>query len=424
MNDKEYKKFLKTKTKSHIISGFDIDESELSDHLFDFQKFAVKWSLKLGRSALFEDCGLGKTLQQLEYAYQVSKKTNKPSLILAPLAVVGQTIQQANDFGMMCEKLISDVFGLGVYITNYEQIDNFDVSQFNAIVLDESSILKGKDSKTKAKLLDLFKTTPYKLCCTATPSPNDHMELGNHAEFLGACSYLEMLAMYFVHDGGETSKWRLRKHAELDFWKFVSSWGLAIDNPSTLGFNERSYDLPSINYIEHFVDVESEGLDLFGEAIVSATELHRDLRKSQDDRIKMALEIYNKKPEEQWIFWVLGNEEAKALEKVIPNSVNVHGGLKPEKKAEYLLGFANGEVKNLITKTSIASMGMNYQNACNMCFTSYDFKFEAFYQAVRREYRFGQLNDVNVHLISPKSQVNVRKSILEKELKHKEMMHK
>ena len=146
--------------------------------------------------------------------------------------------------------------------------------------------IKGKDSKTKNKLLELFKHHPYKLCCTATPSPNDHMELGNHAEFLGAMSYLEMLAMYFVHDGGETSKWRLRKHAELDFWKFVSSWGLAIDNPATLGFKQKSYDLPKINYIEHFVDVESEGLDLFGEAIVSATELHRDLRKSQDDRVK------------------------------------------------------------------------------------------------------------------------------------------
>ena len=201
-------------------------------------------------------------------------------------------------------------------------------------------------------------------------------------------------------------------------------WGLAIDNPSTLGFNEKSYELPNINYIEHFVDVESEGLDLFGEAIVSATELHRDLKKSQEDRINKALEVYNEKPNEQWIFWVLGNEEAKQLEKIIPNSVNVHGGLKPEKKAGYLLGFANGDVKNLITKTSIASMGMNYQNACNMCFTSYDFKFEAFYQAVRREYRFGQLEDVNVHLISPKSQVNVRKSILDKEAKHKEMMHK
>lgn len=230
--------------------------------------------------------------------------------------------------------------------------------------------------------------------------------------------------MYFVHDGGETSKWRLRKHAEKDFWQFVSSWGLAIDNPSTLGFNQKNYVLPEINYIEHFIDVESDTNNLFGEAVVSATELHRDLKKSLNDRVEKALEIYNQKPNEQWIFWCLGNEEASLLNKIIPNSVNVQGSDKAEIKAKNLLGFATGEVQNLITKTSIASFGMNYQNACNMVFTSYDFKFESFYQAVRREYRFGQLKPVNVHLLIPKSQSNVRKSILEKELKHKEMMHK
>lgn len=423
--DKDYKEFLQTKIKTHVISGFDIDINDLSDHLFDFQKYAIKWALKIGRSALFEDCGLGKTQQQIEWALQVNKHTDKPVLILAPLAVVGQTKRESIEyFGYDLVDALSVKKHYGVEIVNYDQLDNIDTSQFIGVVLDESSILKGKDSKTKNKLLDLFKNTPYKLCCSATPSPNDHMELGNHAEFLGAMSYLEMLAMYFVHDGGETSKWRLRKHAEKDFWKFISSWALAIDNPATLGFNEKNYVLPNINYIEHFVDVESEGLDLFGEAIVSATDLHRDLKKSLHDRLQKSLEIYNEKPSEQWIFWVLGNEEAKELEKLIPDSINVHGGLSAEKKAEYLLGFATGKVKNLITKTSIASMGMNYQNACNMCFTSYDFKFEAFYQAVRRECRFGQLREVNCHLIIPKSQVNVRKSILEKEAKHKEMMHK
>ena len=425
----DYKDFLEAKRKYHIESGFDIEESELSDHLFDFQKYGVRWALKIGKAALLEDCGLGKTLQQLEWAYQVCKYTNKPVLILAPLAVVGQTIDEANHFNLPCELLntnITNTIGSldGVYITNYDQIDNINCSEFSGVVLDESSILKGKDSKTKNKLLEYFKNTPYKLCCTATPSPNDHMELGNHSEFLGAMSYLEMLAMYFVHDGGETSKWRLRKHAEKDFWQFVSSWALAIDNPNTLGFNDKNYELPKINYIEHFVKVESDSLDLFGEAIVSATDLHRDLRKSLEERINKALEIFNSKPNEQWIFWCLGNEEAKELQNVIPNSVNVQGSDSPDVKAKNLLGFGNGEIQNLITKTSIASFGMNYQNACNMCFTSYDFKFEAFYQAVRREYRFGQKNEVNVHLIIPKSQINVRKSILEKESKHKEMMRK
>ena len=255
-----YKEFLDTKKKEHTKSGFDILESDLSNHLFDFQKFAVKWALKLGKSALFEDCGLGKTAQMLEWAFQVTKHEKKPVLILAPLAVVGQTLQEANKFGYKKTTIWDKdqiFYSDGIYLSNYEQLENIDVSEFCGVVLDESSILKGKDSKTKNKLIEYFIRTPYKLCCTATPSPNDHMELGNHAEFLGAMSYLEMLAMYFVHDGGETSKWRLRKHAEKDFWRFVSSWGLAIDNPKTLGFTDKSYDLPEINYIEHFVDVES-----------------------------------------------------------------------------------------------------------------------------------------------------------------------
>jgi len=423
----DYNKFLETKTKSHISSGFDIEENQISDHLFDFQKFAVKWSLKLGRSALFEDCGLGKTAQMLEWAYQVTQHENKPVLILAPLAVVGQTIQEAVKFGYKkVTKWSQDqiFYKDGVYLSNYEQIDNIDCSEFVGVVLDESSILKGKDSKTKNKLMDVFYNTPYKLCCTATPSPNDHMELGNHSQFLGSMSYLEMLAMYFVHDGGETSKWRLRKHAEKDFWKFVSSWGLAIDNPSTLGFTEKSYDLPKINYIEHFVDVESDSLDLFGEAVVSATELNSDLRKSLKDRIQKVEEIVTEKPDEQWIIWGLQNAETDLLSKTIEDSVNVQGSDKPQIKAKNLLGFANEDFNTLVTKASIASFGMNYQQCNNMIFSSYDFKFEAFYQAVRRCYRFGQTKPVNVHLIIPKSQVNVRKSILEKEAKHKEMMHK
>ena len=423
---KNYNDFLNEKVKSHISSGFDVDDSYLSGNLFDFQKFAVKWALKLGRSALFEDCGLGKTLQQLEWAYQVTKKTEKPVLILAPLAVVGQTIQEANKFVMPCERLLigANVFGEGVYISNYDQLDNITPSMFCGVVLDESSILKGKDSKTKNKLLDYFKSTPYKLCCTATPSPNDHMELGNHSEFLGSMSYLEILAMYFVHDGGETSKWRLRKHAEKDFWKFVSSWGLAIDNPATLGFTDKNYELPEIKFTEHFIDVESDSLDLFGESIVSATELNRDLRKSIDDRVAKVHDIINEKPNDQWIIWGLQNAETDRLGKEVKESKNVQGSDKPEVKAKNLLGFANNDYQNLVTKASIASFGMNYQNCSNMIFSSYDFKFEAFYQAVRRCYRFGQKETVNVHLIIPKSQVNVRKSILEKEKKHKEMMHK
>ena len=229
----DYKEFINQKKKSHISSGFEINEDELNDSLFDFQRYIVSKALLAGRYAVFADTGLGKTLMQLEWANQVTKHTNKPVLILAPLAVTEQTIKEAAKFNIQCERLKSDVFGQGVFITNYEQLSNVDCDQFAGVVLDESSILKNFEGKTKSLILDSFSRTPYKLACSATPSPNDHMELGNHAEFLGAMSYHEMLAMYFVHDGGETSKWRLRKHAQKDFWNFVLSWSIAIDNPET-----------------------------------------------------------------------------------------------------------------------------------------------------------------------------------------------
>jgi DNA modification methylase len=407
-----YKDFIKTKEKKFISSGFDVNDNDLNKNLFDFQRYIVKIALKKGRFALFEDCGLGKTLQQLSWAEAVYNHTNKSVLILAPLAVVQQTKNEALKFGI--DKNSFD-------ITNYEQLKNIDTSIYSGVVLDESSILKGRDGKLSRLIIDTFKNTPYKLACTATPSPNDHMELGQHSEFLGAMSYLEMLAMFFVHDGGETSKWRLRKHAKDNFWKYVCTWSISVDNPKTLGFNDVDYDLPEIEYIEHIIPVENNTNTLFGDVAVSATDLHKDLKRSFDNRIKETIELIEKE-NGQSIIWTLKNDEAKELKKIIPDSVNVQGSDKPDIKAKNLNGFANSEFDNLITKTSIASFGMNYQQCNNMIFTSYDFKFEAFYQAVRRCYRFGQTKKVYVHLLVPESQVNVRKSILEKEKKHKEMI--
>jgi hypothetical protein len=409
----DYQQFLKTKEKSHISSGFDIEESKLNSNLFDFQKFTVKTALKKGRFAIFADCGLGKTLMQLSWAKEVYNYTNKKVLILAPLAVVEQTKLEAKKFNIDLDSFD---------ITNYEQLKNIDTSIYSGVVLDESSILKGRDGKLSRFIIDSFKTTPYKLACTATPSPNDHMELGQHSEFLGVMPYLEMLAMYFVHDGGETSKWRLRKHAKDDFWKFVMTWAIAIDNPKTLGFNHDGYDLPEIEYIEHIIPVENNTNTLFGDVAVSATELNKDLRRSLDKRIHKTNDIINSNPDEQFIVWGLQNAETDALNKLIDESINVQGSDKPEVKAKNLNGFAREEFKRLITKTSIASFGMNYQQCHNMIFCSYDFKFEQFYQAVRRCYRFGQKSKVKVHLLIPESQKNVRKSILEKEKKHFEMI--
>lgn len=404
----EYKEFLETKKKIFTESGFEIEETELNPMLKDFQKYGVKTALFKGKFAFFFDCGLGKTFCQLEWAKQVSFKTNKKVLILAPLAIVEQTKNEAIKFGIDI-----DVFD----ISNYEQLKNIDTFIYSGVVLDESSILKGRDGKLSSLIIQTFKSTPYKLCCTATPSPNDHMELGQHSEFLGGMSYLEMLAMFFVHDGGETSKWRLRKHAKDSFWKYVSGWSMAIDNPSSLGFDSEGYNLPEIEYIEHIIKVENLSQNLFGDIAVSATELHKDLNRSFDARIEKTLELVNSN-DNQWIVWGLKNQETDILSKLLPNAINVQGSNLPEFKAKHLNGFANNDFKTLITKTSIASFGMNYQQCNQMVFMSYDFKFEAFYQAVRRCYRFGQKNKVTVHILIPESQLNVRNTILEKEKQH------
>lgn len=426
----DYKSFIKSKEKRAKKSGF--KPKSLNANLFHFQKHIVSKACEHGRYAIFADTGLGKTLMQLSWADQVAKHTNRCVLILAPLAVTEQTINEGAKFGIKVWRYgmtspenddMFDHYKSRIYIANYEQIGNIDLDGFEGVVLDESSILKNFDGKTSQLLIDTFSDFDYKLCCSATPSPNDHKELGMHSEFLGIASYHEVLAMYFVHDGGETSKWRLRKHAEKDFWNFVLSWSVAIDNPRTFGYEDKGYDLPELNYIEHFIDVESDNNNLFGEAIVSATDLHKELRRTLDDRIKKVAEIVSEKPNEQWIIWGLQNQETELLSKAIPNSVNVSGSDKPEIKAKNLIGFANGDFQNLITKTKIASFGMNYQHSCNMVFASYDFGFEAFYQAVRRSYRFGQKRPVNVHIIIPKNQVNVRSTILEKTKKHKEMIH-
>ena len=417
----KYQEFLYNKRKNIVSSGFFVHKDDLHKGLFSFQKEAVQTALEKGKFALFFDCGLGKTFMQLEWANQVAKHTRKPVLILAPLAVVQQTIDEADHFHLDCQKFNNHAFGPGVYISNYDQLKNIDASQFSGVVLDESSIFKGQGRKTSTAIIKAFKDTPYKLACTATPSPNDHMELGQHSEFLGAMSYLEMLAMFFVHDGGTTSKWRLRKHAQDDFWKFVCQWSMSCDNPARMGFELDGYKLPEINYIEHIVSVPNNTGTLFGDVAVSATDLNKDLKRSFTDRLKIASDLVNNSSD-QWIVWGLQNRETEALSKAINDSVNVQGSDKPEIKAKNLNGFAKNKFKCLVTKTSIASFGMNYQNCHNMIFASYDFKFEQFYQAVRRCYRFGQTNPVNVHILIPESQKNVRKSILEKQRKHFEMI--
>lgn len=301
-----YKEFLQTKKKSFLESGFEINESELNSNLFDFQKYIVKRALKCGRFAIFADCGLGKTLMQLSWANEVFKHTQKKVLILAPLAVSGQSKQEAIKFGIDLNSFD---------ITNYEQLNNIDASIYSGIVLDESSILKNYNGSTKQLILDTFKNHKYKLACTATPSPNDHIELGNHAEFLNVMTSKEMVSIFFINDAFNKnhtiSKWRLKKHSIKDFWNWVSSWSLMISNPSDLGFLGDGYVLPElfIKELQIEVDKQSNG-KLFNDINVSATDFYKELKVTQENRIKKVAEILNKS-NENFIVWVKSNDEEK-----------------------------------------------------------------------------------------------------------------
>ena len=410
--NKDYLQFLQRKQKTHVNSGFEISEDALNGHLFDFQKFIVKRALKAGKYAIFADCGLGKTLMQLEWARQVFIKTEKPVLILAPLAVSGQTIKEGNKFGINVEKY--DAIS-PIQISNYEQLENIDCSQFSGIVLDESSILKNFEGQTKKFIIDSFKNTPYKLACTATPSPNDPMELGNHSEFLDVMGRNEMLAMYFVHDGGETAKWRLKGHAIKLFYQFVGSWAIMLNKPADIGFAMDGYNLPTLNLIEKEIKTKKRdnGL-LFNDAIISATNFNQELRLTKIERLDEAAKIINES-EENFIIWIKQNEEGELLKKLIPEAIEVKGSDSPEYKEKMLLGFANNEFRVLITKTKIAQFGLNYQNCRNQIFASLDFSFEGLYQAIRRSYRFGQKNEVNIFLITTDTMKNVNESINQKQ---------
>jgi hypothetical protein len=408
----DYQQFLQSKQKHHITSGFEVDA--LNKNLFTFQEFIVKRALKAGKYAIFADCGLGKTLMQLTWAYEVAKHTNKPVLILAPLAVKGQTIKEADKFGI-------DLTNIEIW--NYEQLDNLDCSKYSGIVLDESSILKNFEGSIKKQIIDNFKDTPYKLACTATPSPNDPMELGNHAEFLDVMSRNEMLAMYFVHDGGETAKWRLKGHATKLFYQFIGSWAIMLNKPHDIGFAMDGYHLPSLNLIEREIKTyKRNNGQLFNDAIISATNFNQELRLTKIERLSEAAEIVNNS-DENFIIWIKQNEEGAELKKLIPEAIEVKGSDSPEYKEKMLLGFANNEFRVLITKTKIAQFGLNYQNCRNQIFASLDFSFEGLYQAIRRSYRFGQKNEVNIYLITTDTMANVKQAIDTKQKQFELMQH-
>lgn len=410
-----YQEFLKQKELQSIVAGFDVDREEINPMAFDFQKDIIGWALKRGKAAIFSDCGSGKTIMQLEYAYQVCKRTHGKALIIAPLSVVGQTKKEGIKFGVevnICREQ-SDVKD-GINITNYEILDHFNTREFNCVVLDESSILKSFTSATRNLLIDTFIETPYKLCCSATPSPNDFTELGSTVEFLGIMSRTEMLATYFIHDGKDTSKWRLKGYGEKKFWEWVATWAVCVRNPSDLGYSSDGYKLPKLNLIEHVVKSEPGEYELVAKRAETLSERREARKESMNDRVEVAADLV-RNSNDNWLVWCDYNIESQSLHKAIKDSVEIVGADSPERKAQTALDFADGKIKALVSKTSIYGFGMNFQSCHEMIFCGISDSYESFYQAVRRCWRYGQNNEVNVHIIISEKELNVLENIKRKQ---------
>ena len=413
-----YREFIKRKSFNPVSVGFDPDLRGYP--LFDFQLDIVRWACNRGRGAIFADTGLGKTIIELAFGDQVCRFTGGAVLISAPLAVSEQIIEMAAVFDIQVRRFNpAEPITCGLYIINYEQLKKVNPADFVGIILDESSILKGFDGSTRKFITSAFENTPYKLSCTATPSPNDLMEFGTQSEFLGIMSYTEMLAMFFVHDGNDTSKWRLKGHGRAKFWEWLSTWAVVIRSPKDYGYEAKGYDLPPLYIHEHVVE---SGLTdgLLPWIAQSLSERNQARKVSVDKRVAIAAEIANS-VEGQALIWCHLNDESQKLAAAIPNSVEVFGSQKPEQKASALLGFSHGEVSRLVTKPSIAGFGMNWQNCNHMIFTGLSDSFEQYYQAVRRCWRFGQTKPVHVHIVSADSEGAVVANIKQKERQHNEI---
>ena len=421
----DYKEFLKTKEVESIDSGIHIDESELNPMLFPFQRDIVLFALRKGRSAIFSDCGTGKTAMQLEFANQVVKKTGRKALIIAPLSVVEQTKAEGKKFGIdaavvRCPEQVKP----GINITNYDIIEHFDPDAFGCVVLDESSCLKSFTSATRTQLIDMFAHTPYKLCCTATPAPNDTAELANTVEFLGVMSRTELLSTYFIHDSGDTSKWRLKGYGESKFWEFMATIAVCVRNPADLGYSSEGYDLPKLNLIKHIVESKPKDYQLVAHRAETLAERREARKESLEDRVAVTKDLVNSIPDESWMVWCDYNIESQLLHKAIADSVEVVGADSPEYKAETALAFADGKIHALVSKASIYGFGMNFQSCHNMIFCGISDSWEAFYQAVRRCWRYGQNHDVDVHIIISEAELNVLENIERKHALMDEMQNR
>lgn len=389
-----------------------ITPGDLHHSLKPFQVDLIIWAARIGRAAIWADTGLGKTRMQLEWARVVADT----ALIVAPLAVADQTVAEAAKIHIDATYVRSpdQITGPGIYVTNYEMVEHFDPSVFGAVVLDESSILKQSDGKTRTRLIEHFKGVAFRLACTATPAPNDPEELTNQAEFLGHMTRANMLAAYFVHD---QDGWRLKGHAYEPMIEWMTSWAVAIRRPSDMGYNDDGYILPGLEItpalVEH--EIESAPDELFALTIGGVGGRSTVRRGSLDARIERVLSLVEAEPEEPWLLWCGLNDEADALAKAIPGSVNVQGSMSPEEKARHLRAFAEGEIRVLITKPKIASLGLNWQHCARMVFVGLSDSYEAYYQCIRRCYRYGQKRVVKAFIVLSEIEQQITHNVQRKE---------
>lgn len=404
----DYQEFLESKKIVVTPSGLNTPLTSINSLLFDFQRDIVKWALAKGKAAIFAGTGLGKTGMQLEWANQVHRHTFGDVLILTPLAVSQQTVKEGLKFGIKVNLCRSqEDVRPGLNITNYEMLHKFDPGKFIAVVLDESSILKSFTGKVRTQIIEMFRDTPYKLACTATPAPNDHMELCNHAEFLGVMTRTEMLAMFFVHDGGDTSKWRLKGHAREKFWQWVASWAVMLSKPSDLGYEDGGFKLPPLN-IKHVTVLVD------GPQAKTLTERREARKNSIKERVALCAAMVNESSD-YWIIWCGLNAESEMLTKAITGAVEITGSHKPEYKEKTMNDFSEGKIRILVTKPSIAGFGMNWQHCHKMAFVGLSDSFEEYFQAVRRCWRFGQEKPVDVYVITAETEGAVVANIKRKE---------
>lgn len=407
----DYAAFLQTKGFRIPTSGVDVAPERLIGDLFPFQRDLVTWALRKGRSAIWADTGLGKTVMQLEWARYAADRT----LILAPLAVAQQTVREGERWGIPVSyvRSESEAPAAGISITNYEILDHFDPSTFGAIVLDESSILRDFEGKTRARLIAAFRQTPMRLCCTATPAPNDITEIANHAEFLGVMTRTEMLAHFFVHDD---LGWRLKGHARKGFYRWLASWGMSVKRPSDLGYSNAGFDLPPLTIEPKFVESDYTSPDrLFDVGLKGVTDRAQVRRGTLDLRVEEAAAAVITEPQEPWLCWVGLNDEGRALARLLPHARLVEGSQSPAEKAAALLDFADGKIPVLITKPSISGRGMNWQHCARMVFVGLSDSFEDYYQCLRRCWRFGQVREVKATIVLTDREEAIYQNVLRKE---------